>query len=164
MLKQGKTAALYAYQRHPDPYPCYLFHQHAGKPAPCATHVQAIALMVLRQAEDPKFSLYGELPSPAAPSSNVAPHAGLGPLGPLGMPAPFHPGLALPFMPHGLPGGAGLPPYGLAASSGMGPGGCAVLVGIWDGWGNHRSLASLPPTFLSALGGFHWPARERHLV
>ena len=79
--------------------------------------------MVLRQAEDPKFSLYGELPSPAAPSSGVALHAGLGPLGPLGMPAPFHPGLALPFMPHGgLPNGAGLPPFGLAGGSSMGPG------------------------------------------
>ncbi|PRW61288.1 RNA-binding Nova-2-like isoform X1 isoform B [Chlorella sorokiniana] len=85
--------------------------------------LKAIALMVLRQAEDPKFSLYGELPSPAAPSSGVAPHAGLAPLGPLGMPAPFHPGLALPFMPHGgLPSGAGLAPYGLAAGSSMGPG------------------------------------------
>lgn len=102
-----------------------LWHAQADDLYPACCCRQAIALMVLRQAEDPKFSLYGELPSPAAPSSVVAPHAGLGPLGPLGMPTAFHPGLGLHYMPHGgMPGGAGMPPYGLAAGSSMGPGGC----------------------------------------
>lgn len=112
---------------------------HCSMPTP-ATHnlppthhpippMQAIALMVLKQSDDPKFPLYSELPSPAVPGM---PHGG-----PPGMGAPFHPGglAGMPFLPPvGLPGagggvgmwGPGVPLYGMPPPL---PGGAAGGLG-----------------------------------
>lgn len=94
--------------------------------------------MVLRQSEDPKFPLYGELPSPTL-AGGLGGGGGL----PMAMPPPFHPGMGLTFMPPGGGMGAGLmPPYGLAPlmTSGGGSGGAG---GQGEGGAWHGSLSML---------------------
>lgn len=85
---------------------CHLMQQaqlapHPAQPwAPsCETlRLQAIALMTLKQSDDPKFPLYGELPSPAMPAGGFAAASAGGLLGPQFLPHP-----AAPFVPAGVP-------------------------------------------------------------
>lgn len=128
-------------------------------PSTHACH-QAIALMVLKQSDDPKFPLYGELPSPAV-AGHLGP-PGAPPMGVLPPGGPFHPGL--PFLPPlGMPGapgapgmwGGALPPFGgPPAMAGAGAGGRG-------GAGGGRRLGAArsqwPP--LSCIA---WPPPDRN--
>lgn len=97
--------------------------------------------MVLKQSDDPKFPLYGELPSPAVAGGHMG-GPGAPPMGMLPPGGPFHPGLSF-LPPLGMPGGAGGP--GMWAGGGMAP------------YGGPPGMPG-PPTSALAERGLCWRA------
>jgi hypothetical protein len=93
-----------AYLPHPRPRICHV------------TFLQAIALMVLKQSDDPKFPLYSELPTPTGSGvQSMSSPAGV----PLPMHHPFHPPPAPFHMAAAGPMAAGAGAPGPAAAGAM---------------------------------------------